>query len=171
MSPLQALEFAKQSDGLSVRLRDRSAEAWAQYYIGRAHLGLGDYASAQDALQKSVKIRDELGQPYLSMEPIAAMVETALQLHDTPEATHLVEKIFGYLASGGSLEGTDEPLRVYYVCYQFLKEQQDPRAQQILRTANEMLEAQVSKFKDEDTRTKFVESFPWRRAIRDASKN
>jgi hypothetical protein len=68
------------------------------------------------------------------------------------------------------LEGTDDPIRIYHICHQFLNKQKDPRAQQLLRKANQLLETQVSKFSDEETRKRFVECLPWRRAISEAAR-
>jgi len=168
---LQALEYARQAYFLSLKLHEPSAEAWSQLYMGHAHLLMDEYTSAREAFIKSVTIRDELGQPSLSMEPLCGLVETALMMDDMPAGAQIVEKILGHFERGGNLEGTDEPLRVYHACYQFLSRQKDLRAQRILQDANRLLETQVSKFKDETTRKMFVENFPWRRAMYDAARS
>ena len=68
------------------------------------------------------------------------------------------------------MDGTDEPLRVYYACYLLLEKKQDPRSKEVLQTAMNLLEAQVSKFKDETARKRYIENIPWRREIRDAAQ-
>ncbi len=83
-------------------------------------------------------------------------------------AAREAEQILIYFKDGGSLSGTEEPLRVYYACYQLLSQQKDPRARQILQTARQMLEAQVSNFTDEQARKLFIENFPWRSALHNA---
>ena len=170
MIPSKAMEYARQAYNLSLKLREPSADGWVQFYLGRAYLLLGEYSNARDAFIKSVRIRDDLGQPFLSMEPLAGLVETALLMGDRDQASATLEKILGHLEKGGSLEGTDDPFRVYHICHQFLQEQKDPRARQLLLNANQLLEAQVSKFNDETVRKMFVESFPWRKAIYDAAQ-
>ena len=171
MNSLLAMDYARQASDLSHNIHDRSAEAWSQLYIGRAHLLLQEYSNAREAFIRSINIRDELGQTSLSMEPLGGLVETALLMDDLQEASRTVEKILAYFKEGGAMDGTDEPLRVYHACYRFLHKQKDPRAQQVLQSANQMLEAQVSKFKDEGLRKKFVENFPWRKALHDAARN
>jgi hypothetical protein len=99
------------------------------------------------------------------MEPLAGLIELALLMEDDAQALAKTEEILAHINKGGSLEGTDEPLRVYNICYQFLKKQKDPRAQHVLQNAKQLLNAQISKFTDEETRKRFVESFPWRKAI------
>lgn len=166
---LAALEFAKQAHALSRKMGDRSSEAWSELYIGHALLQMGDCDNAHTAYEKSIAIRVELQQPVLAMEPMAGLVESALCVNDLETARKASEKILAHLAGEGSLDGTEEPLRVYYACYRYLYQQKDPRAQQILERANQILDTQVSKFKDERSRKLFVENFPWRQALRDAA--
>jgi len=166
-----ALQYAQQAADLSREIFERAGEAWALLYMGHAYLLQDEFHQAQIAYQKSIEIRNELGQPALSMEPIAGLVETALRRNDLESASHATEKILAYLNNGGLLDGTEEPLRVYYACYQFLSQQKDPRAQQVLQTAKQLLEAQVSKFKDEQARKLFVENFPWRQALYNAANH
>jgi tetratricopeptide (TPR) repeat protein len=170
MDAPQAMEFARQAIVISEKTRDRSAEAWAQLYMGHAYLLLKKYAEAREAYTRSLLIRVELNQSSLSMEPLAGLVETALLMDDLHRASQEVEKILRHFDEGGSLEGTDEPLRVYHACYQFLYRKKDPRAQKVLQDANQLLEAQVSNFKDETARTLFVENIPWRRAIYESAR-
>ena len=165
----QALKFAKQAEELSRKIHDRSAEAWSLFYMGHAHLLMAECASAQKAYRKSIAIRNELGQSTLVMEPLAGLVETALCMRDLETAARETEEILAYLEDGGSLDGSDQPLRVYYACYQFLDQQKDPRAQHVLQIANQILESQVSKIKDEHSRQMFIENYPWRRALYNAN--
>jgi predicted ATPase len=171
INSFSALDYARQASVLSQKLNDRSAEAWAYYYLGRAHLLLEENSTACENFIKSIDIRSDLNQTSLAMEPLAGLIEASLLIRDSAQASLAAEKILRHFENGGTLEGTDEPLRVYNVCYQFLSKQRDPRAQQILHSAKQLLDAQVSKFSDEETRRKFVENFPWRKAIRDANSD
>lgn len=164
-----ALEFAKQANAMSRKMGDRSAEAWSELYMGHACLLTGDCDRAQTAYEKSIAIRNELQQPVLALEPTAGLIESALCINDLETARWASDIILNHLAGEGSLDGTEEPLRVYYACYRYLSQQKDPRAQQILQQANQMLDTQVSKFKDERSRKLFVENFPWRQALRNAA--
>jgi tetratricopeptide (TPR) repeat protein len=160
-----ALSQAQQAAELARKLSQRSAEAWAMLYMGHAYL-LGDQCDlARNAYQKSIDIRIELNQPSLSMEPIAGLVEAFLQKGDLDSANKEAQRILNFLESGSTLNGTEEPLRVYYACYQLLEKQQDPRAPRILQAARELLETQASKFSDETARQRYIENIPWRRAI------
>ena len=163
-----ALQSAQQAAELAQKTSETSGEAWAMLYIGHAYSLLEKSALAQAAYRKSIELRNQLDQPSLSMEPIAGLVETYLRLNDLESAAREAEKILLHLGSGSNLSGADEPLRVYYACYQFLEKKKDPRSRQILQSAMNLLEAQVSKFSDETERKRYIENIPWRRAIRDA---
>jgi hypothetical protein len=91
-------------------------------------------------------------------------------MDDLDAAGREAEKILSYLEAGGTLDGTDEPLHVYYICYMFLTRQQDARAQQVLQSAIQLLEARLSKFNDEQSRRMYVENVPWRLALYQAAQ-
>ncbi|MCI0554653.1 MAG: tetratricopeptide repeat protein, partial [Anaerolineae bacterium] len=165
-----ALRYAQQAMELSRKISERAGEAWAMLYMGHAYLLQNELQRALTAYQKSVQIRNELGQPALSMEAIAGLVETFLQANDLASASREAEKILGFLEDGLTLDGTEEPLRVYYACYLLLEKKQDPRYSQILQIAINLLETQVSKFNNEAARERYIENIPWRRAIRAAAQ-
>jgi hypothetical protein len=153
---------------LAQKTSDPSGEAWAQLYLGHALSLQNELDLAQAAYRKSIAIRDKLDQPSLAMEPTAGLLETHLRLSDLDAAGREAEKILQHLANSATLDGADEPLRVYYACYLFLKKKKDSRSRQILQTAKSLLEAQASKFNDQAARQRYIENIPWRRAIREA---
>jgi hypothetical protein len=104
----------------------------------------------------------------MATEPKAGLIETALALDDLPAALRWVDEILKHLADGGTLDGTEEPLRIYYACYLVLEKSRDPRASDLLRKAVGMLNSRVSKLRDEESRRVFVERVPWRLAIQRA---
>jgi hypothetical protein len=139
-------------------------------YLGHACLLQNELDVAKEAYRRSSEIRIELHQPSLSMEPIAGLVEAYMLANDLENASNEAEIILSFLASGLTLDGTEEPLRIYYACYLLLEKKQDLRFKQILQTSMHMLEAQVSKLGDEIARERYVESIPWRRALRKGAK-
>lgn len=168
---LLALQYGQKAIDLSQRTGELSGEAWGWLYSGHARLLLDEIEQAQLAFGKSIEIRERLGQSALSMEPLAGLVETALRVGDLDVASEHAEKILAHLDAGSTLNGTDEPLRVYYNCYQLLEKKQDPRSTQVLQAAVHMLDEQLSKFKDERSRKTYVENVPWRLALRDAAQS
>ncbi len=166
-----ALQNAQQAAELAQKTSETSGEAWAMLYMGHAYSLHNEWTLAQAAYRRSIELRSQLDQPSLSMEPIAGLVETYLRLNDLEAASREAEKILQHLESDSNLDGTDEPLRVYYACYRLLAENKDPRSRQILQNAKNLLEAQVTKFSDDYARKRYVENIPWRRAIREAGSD
>jgi predicted ATPase len=161
-----SLEYAQRALELARKTGERSGVAWSFLYIGYAWLLRNELARADEAFRQSMEIREELGQPGLLTEPAAGLIQVLLSKDEPETALRETEKILPYLENGEALQGTEEPLRVYYACYLVLEKMQDPRAKTVLHSAAQLLETQVSKLGNDDARRMFVENVPWRRAIR-----
>lgn len=165
-----ARKYAQGAVELAEKAGDASGEAWGWLYLGHAQLLLDEIEKARKAFAKSIEIREKLGQPALATEPMAGLVEADLCQGDLEMALAGVEEILAHLQSGGTLNGTDEPLRVYYNCFQLLEKKEDPRSAQVLQMGIQLLRSQVSKFKDHHARTMYVENVPWRLALQEAGR-
>ena len=164
----KAIEYATHALELCKRVGDRPGEAWSYLYLGHAFSLMGQFDEAQKAYQQTLNIRNEFGQSALATEPIAGLIQVALRKNDISLASRLMEDIVNYLSEGGTLEGTEEPLRVYLACYYVLERMADVRAAGLLQTAMRLLEAQTAKIDDELARRTYIENVPWRRAIETA---
>ncbi len=164
-----ALQFATAAVDLASRIGDRSGEAWGLLYKGHALLAARNLEAAEQAFQTSVSIWDEQGQPGLAAEPLTGLILAALEKNDMAAAREWTERIMTHLEAGGTLEGTDEPLRVYLACYHALRAQGDSRSETVLHIARKMLDAQLSKFPSDDARRMYVENVPWRLGVLRAS--
>jgi class 3 adenylate cyclase/predicted ATPase len=161
----EAVQYALNAIGLSKKTADKTAEAWAYLYLGYAYSLNSQLEEAKPAFEQALHLRRELRQPSLATEPMAGLIQVALRMNDTLFASRLMEELMGYLSEGGTLEGTEEPLRVYLACYRALESIEDPRSTSVLETAMQLLEAQVSKIYDEQSRRMYIENVPWRREI------
>jgi tetratricopeptide (TPR) repeat protein len=167
--PATAAQYAEKAISMAQKAGERSGEAWGWLYLGHAHLLMDELEQAKTAFHHSVRIREELGQTALSMEPLAGLLEAGLCEGDLELASDSAERILAHLNHGGTLNGTDEPLRVFFQCFRLLEKKQDPRATQVLQDAMQMLEAQLANLKDERSRELYVENVPWRSALKDAA--
>jgi tetratricopeptide (TPR) repeat protein len=161
----EAWEYASAAMALSEQAGDRSAEAWAHLYSGRAYVLMSRFEEAKAAFEKALSIRGELGQSTLATEETAGLIQTALQMNDLTLAKTVTEELLSLLSEEATLDATEEPLRVYLECYNALERIGDPRSIQILDTARVLLEDEVSKLGDEPSRRRYIENVPWRRAI------
>ena len=163
-----SLDHAQEALALSRKTGDKSSEAWSFLYMGYAYLLLHDINQAQESFRASIAIRDELGQPGMKIEALAGLIQALLLKDDRLAALEETEKVISYLHSGATLEGAEEPLRVYYACYLALEKVQDPRVDAVLQDAVKLLEVQILKLRDEKSRKMYVENVPWRFALQQA---
>lgn len=163
-----ALDYAGQALELGRTIQDRGGEAWALTVQGHAFDVLRRFPEASQAYQAAVDIRTVLEQAALACEPRAGLARVALELDNHPEALAHLSPVLVFLDGGGSLDGTDEPLRVLLTCYQVLQATGDPRADHFLATASQQLAARAEKITDLDARRRFQQDIPYHRQILDA---
>jgi predicted ATPase/DNA-binding SARP family transcriptional activator/DNA-binding transcriptional ArsR family regulator len=170
-----ALELIQQALPTAEELGSRDVEAKALKNQGHVLLALGHLTKAADAYQRALDIRRELGDSKLAMEPLAGLAHVALFQEDLTQAREHVEEILSYLEdhmpapgftahpetstwTGHPLDGTDEPLRVYLTCFHVLEAGQDPRAQQVLIAAHNLLQKRAGSITDQDLQRCYLEN-------------
>jgi adenylate cyclase len=159
-----AREYSQRALEIAQELGVRELDAFAVTHLGHALAGLGHLSEAADAYRQSLGLRRDLGQPHLAMEPRAGLARVSLAQNDLTQAQTHVEEILGFLEDN-TLDGTEEPFRVYLTCYHVLHANQDPRAQVLLTTAHSLLQDQAAKIEDEALRRSFLENVPAHREI------
>jgi class 3 adenylate cyclase/tetratricopeptide (TPR) repeat protein len=137
-------------------------------WLGHAWLGLSQPEKAVAAYRESLTIRQELDQSHLALGGIAGLARAAVAQGDLAVALEHVSEILAYLAEGGSLQGTWEPLRIYLTCYQVLQMDGNPQAEEILDIAFNLLQEQASRITDQAYRSLFLEKVSWHREIMSA---
>jgi predicted ATPase/class 3 adenylate cyclase len=149
--------------GVAKKREYEQVEAMAEglIWLGHAWLGLSQPDKAIAAYHESLDIRLKLDQPQLALGGKAGLARAAVAKGDLNRAAAYVHEILSYLAEGGSLQGTWEPLRIYLTCYQVLRLVEDPQAEQMLETAFNLLQEQVSRIPDPEYRKCFLENVPW----------
>jgi tetratricopeptide (TPR) repeat protein len=161
----KAISYAEQALSIAREIVDRPGEAWALTYLGHGLQSLKRYSDAQSAYQGALELQNAMNQPALATEPGAGLARVALELGDLSAAQDHVDTILVHLDGGSSLDGTDEPLRVYLSCYLVLKAVKNERAASILETAHKILLERANKIKNESLRHTFLENVPYHREI------
>lgn len=161
----EAVEYARSAIKLSLMTKDKGAEAWSYLYLGHAYSLMSQFEDAENSFQEALKIRKDLGQYALATEPIAGLIQVALQMTEVTVVKRLAEELINYMSEFAIVNATEEPLRVYLACYNALEAIADPRSSQVLEQGVRLLTAQVSKIKDEEARRMYIDNVPWRRAI------
>jgi predicted ATPase/class 3 adenylate cyclase len=159
-----ARSYGQQALSITQAIGDRDWEAFVLAVIGHAELGLGRRPAAAAAYHAALSIRRDLGQPNKATEPLAGLARIALAEGDSATALARVSDILAHLADG-TLDGVDEPLRVYLTCYHALRAAGDVRAGAILEAAHALLHERAARIPDDTTRRSFLEQVPHHREL------
>ncbi|HSM70478.1 MAG TPA: tetratricopeptide repeat protein [Anaerolineales bacterium] len=160
-----AREHLETGIAMKVEFEHRDAEAEGLLWMGHTWLGLGNPDKALPLLEKVLEYRHELDQPHHMIETTAAIALTYFSKGDSDKAKERANEILDYLAEGGSLEGTWEPLRIYWSCILILKEQGDERYKKALEDAYNFLQRRASRISDEASRDLYLKNVPWHHEI------
>ncbi len=159
-----ARECSQQALSIANDIGERNYQGYALTNLGHALAGLGDLAEAADVYRQALALRRELGQQSLAMESLAGLARVFLAQGDLPQAQAQAEEILRYLETK-TLDGTDEPLRIYLTCYRILRATLDSRAQTVLDMAHRLLQERAAKITDGEMRCSFLENVAAHREI------
>ncbi len=159
-----AREYSEQVLLIARELGNRSVQGYALTNLGHALVGLGRLMEAADAYRQALDIRRELGQHNLAMEPLAGLARVSLAQGDLSQAQDYVKEILNYLKTN-TLDGTEETFQIYLTCYRALRAVHDPRAQETLIGAYNLLQERAAKITDAKLRRSFLENVPAHREL------
>jgi predicted ATPase len=150
-----ALELAEQALRISQEIGSARYQGYA--WMSRAHAlaALERFPEALESFQQARKLRVEARMPHLEMEAVAGLAAVALALGHGPEALGYVEQLLAHLERG-SLQGAEEPFRVWLTCVRVLQAQEDPRAAQVLKKAHRLLQEWAGRLQDKELRRTFL---------------
>lgn len=151
-------------------------QARAQTQLARAQTGLGHLREAIRNYNQARDLFTGIGQDNLAMEDLAGLALAYLEDGNQAQALTCAEKILAHISEHDSgekttgeaeflaaaesafpgLEGTSDPLWIYFACYKVLKAIQDGRGRNILSSANELIGEQAAKIDDADLRYSFL---------------
>jgi class 3 adenylate cyclase/tetratricopeptide (TPR) repeat protein len=160
-----AIDYAERGLALARQSNDRNLEAWALTYLGHGLLESGLATRALESYQEALELRHELDQKTLATEPAAGIARIYLQQGESAAARRHADQILAQLEQDGTLEGTDQPLRVYLNCYLVLSGTEDSRAMRILNTAHDMLKTRANGISDPSARKLFLENITYNKEI------
>lgn len=159
-----AAESCQQALAVAERVGDLPTQALAWTCLAHTRAGRRAWEEAVVAYDRALTIRRQLKQPHLAAEPLAGLARCALAQGQPDRALQAVEEILAHLREK-TLDGADEPLRVYLNCWQVLAAVQDPRAEAVLRAAYERLQEHAAQIEEKGLRHTFLERVPAHRQI------
>ena len=150
---------------MKVEFEHTDAEAEGLLWLGHTWLGFENPDNALPLFEKALEYRHGLDQTHHVIEATAAIALTYFAKGDFVNAQKRVDEILDYLTEDGNLEGTWEPLRIYWICIRILKEQGDEHYKELLEDAYKFLQERASRISDKTYRDLYVENVPWHREI------
>jgi DNA-binding SARP family transcriptional activator/predicted ATPase len=143
---------------------DQSGEGYALTFLGHAQIGLGHLDESMAAYQQAVDLQRKLDEDYAVIESLAGLARASAAQGDSRLAKTCVEQILEYLETK-TLDNTEEPFRIYLTCYRILKDNEDPRADEILNTAHSLLQERAAKIAHGELWRSFLENVAAHREI------
>ncbi len=164
-----ALAFANAAYDGAAAVAQPDKQAFARLVAGHAELGLGRFEAAQAAYQESRALLEPLSmRPQQLLDPLSGLARVLLAQGRLDEALACVEAVLEHMAGGGSLDGTEEPLRIPLTCYTVLSALNDARAPSVLERAHSELQALADRLGEAQARYGFLNLVPHHREIRQA---
>ena len=163
-----AERFCREALAVVEELGEQHVRTYALTNLGHALAALGDLAGATAAHQQALTARRAAGEKTRTLENLAGLGEIALAGGDLAQAQQHVEEILAHLAAA-PVDGAEEPLRIYLVCYRVLQANHDPRALDVLATAGHLLAERAAQITDPALRQSYLERMPVHRALASAS--
>jgi hypothetical protein len=110
--------------------------------------------------QKAILIKRDVGQDANAIDNIASLATISLKLNDSDSALNYVKEALTWIENNG-VDGIEYPFRVYLSCINtLLSNNQVKRANDILRTAYNLLTDQSHRISDIDLRNDFLNKVP-----------
>ena len=146
-------------------------KAFVLTQLGRAKLGLGSHSEALRAFEQAHELFTSLEEDIKALEPHAGMAEIHMLNGETSFSLSFAENIIDrvdraekQLLSRGEelpnyflgLDGTTDPVYVYFTCCQVLQAANDQRAPSLLEKIVRMLHAQSKRIEEIDQQQSFL---------------
>ncbi len=142
-----------------------------RFTLGKALLIAGHLAAdekrwdaAHNAYAEALNVYVQVELAYLQIEARAGMAYALFARGENDAARELTEPVYDFLRAQ-PLEGSDEPMRVYFTTHEILRAFDDARADEILNTARSLIIARADAMQSAETRASFLENVSWNRAL------
>ncbi len=143
-----AVTFGRAATDIAVRSGSSDLEAVALLQLGIALDGIGDRAQARQILLNAAERYVANGSAHLQVETDSALAHVALGAGDIDEAARRVDRVIDHLDGGGSLDGTEDPLRIRWHCFEVLAALDDTRADAWLADSVAVLDKRADQIRE-----------------------
>ena len=151
----KAIEHAQKAISLAETIEMPMMAAYGYDFLGHAWLALQRPTAAEAAYRQALALRQQSDLTLPAFESRAGLARIKLAQHDLTDAAAWVAPIAAHLLEH-TLEGVEEPLRVYWTVYAVLQATNDPRADAILTRALDLLHHNAAQISDPISRQRYL---------------
>ncbi|HRW04648.1 MAG TPA: BTAD domain-containing putative transcriptional regulator [Caldilineaceae bacterium] len=159
-----ALAETERALALARELQILYLEGYALTNLGHIHCALGNYSIAESVYQAALALREQHGETILALETKAGLARLTLSTDNLTLAQEWIRPILRHLESA-TLDGAEEPFRVYLTCYLILNVAGDSRATSLAAQMQAELQRQAMLISDANLRDSFLTNVPYHRVI------
>lgn len=163
----RAVQYARQAVQLSERSDDRDNIANALTYLGKALLAMQSLEEAKRHFEQARTIRMETPHPHRTAEIQAELAFIDHLEGSKAEAARKIQPVLDALQNSPRLEGSEDPYRVYWICYQILREANAELASSVLRQGSDLLQREAGKIAEPQLRQSFLQNRSSRKTLLD----
>lgn len=158
-----ARTYSQAALSIAQEIGDRWLESSSLTKLGHALAALGQTAAATEGYQKAVSLWREQGRPDLALESVAGLARIALDRADLATAKTYAEELVA------EFDDTTFPnhgmAEEFLTCYRVLRALQDARADEVLGTIYNQVQASAARIGNEQMQRSFLENVPAHQAI------
>ncbi|MBN1484574.1 MAG: tetratricopeptide repeat protein [Chloroflexia bacterium] len=162
--PAQARELAESGLELSVQAGEHGSRAYALTSLAQILARQGQLQQSVRTYRRAIRVRLEVDQPHLAVEPQAGLAEALEAQGERAAALEQVGQILHFLQEN-ELTGAQEPLQIYLSCYRVLAAAGDPRAEPLLEEAYLLLQEHAGRIPAGPDRESFLQNVAANREI------
>ncbi len=149
------LSDCKKALKLAQKISSMREASMALSCLGEIYLNRNKYRQAIKAFSNSLKLRLKLDQKMMATEAKTDICHLYLLVNKNKKAYELASEIAVFLGTG-NLYGTDKPILMFYICYQALKVNGDPKAETVLTMGLNYLQETIDKIPDDEFMQKYT---------------
>ncbi len=164
---VEAHQYSQKALAVARELGDQSLEGFALVSLGHALVKQGKLEEAKQVYEASRDLWQRWERERPLMKPLAGLALLELEADDPAQALDYTNTILAYLKDN-SIDGTDEPFRVYWACCHVLLSTGDDRAGAFLEQTYQRLQTRANEITNPAHRRAFLADVPFHKAIVDA---
>jgi tetratricopeptide (TPR) repeat protein len=168
-----ALEQYEKALAISIQINNERSTGYVLTHLGYTLIELGDFRRAQDALYRSLLLRQKLGDQNGVVDVKGGLALVAMNTQDLALSLIYVYEILNWVGLNGT-DGLESPVQLYLFCYRILRlaadqdSEYEMAAQSVLTTGYALLQERAARIQGDYLRRQYLENVPFNREVQAA---